>query len=175
MAQRTVKSTPIDSPSFDWNGAAPVALRIERPVDLIARRVAAHLVDAGQYQHRTGGVTLRRAVEEIGAHHNLPALHARQRRVAVERVAAGHEEPEHHELEASASHACAELAPRAGGSRRQPGAELAQPASHALKKHAKPIPHVPTPASCAVWAKSDGRAWQRRGAKMTSYGIADGL
>ncbi len=27
-AQRTVKSTPIDRPSIDWNGAAPVALAL---------------------------------------------------------------------------------------------------------------------------------------------------
>jgi len=28
MAQRTVRSTPIESPSFDWNGAEPVAVEL---------------------------------------------------------------------------------------------------------------------------------------------------
>ena len=57
MVQRTVRSTPIDRPSIDWKGAGPVALALSvRPIHLIAGGIAAHLMDAGQRQHRAGAV-----------------------------------------------------------------------------------------------------------------------
>ena len=67
-------------------GGTRGARAFERPIHLVANRVAAHLVDAGQHQHGARGVDTGRAVECIGAYQDLPASHGLEGRVQVQPI-----------------------------------------------------------------------------------------
>ena len=65
-------ATPTDSPSTDWNGAAPSAVALSgRAIDLVAQRVAPQLVHERHHQRRPLGDDADAAGEAVDAHADL--------------------------------------------------------------------------------------------------------
>ena len=101
--QRTVE-IDADRQPLDSIERAPAgrARALGRPIHLIANRVAAHLMDSGQHEHRARGVDAHRAVERVGAHQHLAAAHGGERRMGVEAPGDQREECAGHERRAPA-------------------------------------------------------------------------